>query len=289
MDLPLRARLLGSFVGVVVLSGALTILAGSFLINRMVISEAERRVFLGLKTARAMWERRLDEALKTCLVMAEGDIARQVTAHKAVDPRILDELRAKLGYDFLHVLDGHGVVLTTAYGDIKGVQASNSPVIARVLAAGKPAAGLSLLPLEALTSKNDALAARSRIRVLSTPHAKPGGPQEITSAMVLEAAAPIMNANRQVTGIVRVGTVINRNFEFVDFVRENVFTAVTVGTSGLKAFIMNRWISFLTCLCRTPCFEDIKFDESFIPPSSRGLPEAFRSAEAALTLGVRYL
>ena len=29
MDLPLRVRLLGSFVGVVVLSGALTILAGS--------------------------------------------------------------------------------------------------------------------------------------------------------------------------------------------------------------------------------------------------------------------
>ena len=233
MDLPLRVRLLGSFVGVVVLSGALTILAGSFLINRMVISEAERRVVLGLKTARAMWERRLDEALKACLVMAEGDIARQITTHKAVDPRILDELRVKLGYDFLHILDGHGVILATAYGDIKGAQASNSPVIARVISARRPAAGLSLLPIEALTTENNALAARTRIRVLSTPHAKPGGPQEITSAMVLEAAAPVMNASRQVTGIVRVGTVINRNFEFVDFVRENVFTAVTYDGKNL--------------------------------------------------------
>jgi two-component system, NtrC family, sensor kinase len=233
MDLPLRVRLLGSFVGVVVLSGALTMLAGNFLINRMVISEAERRVVLGLKTARAMWERRLDEALKACLVMTEGDIAKQLSLHQALDPRMLDELRVKLGYDFLHVLDGRGVILTTAYGDIKGVQASNSPVIARVLATGKPAAGLSVLPLQALTTKNEALATRTRIRILSTPHAKPGGPPEITSAMVLEAAAPIMNAGRQVTGIVRVGTVINRNFEFVDFVRENVFTAVTYDGKNL--------------------------------------------------------
>lgn len=233
MDLPLRVRLLGSFVGVVVLSGALTILAGSFLINRMVIAEAERRVVLGLKTARAMWERRLDEALKACLVMTQGDIARQLATKTAVDSQMLDELRLKLGYDFLHILDGHGVILAAAYDDIKGAQASSSPVIARVLSAQSPAAGLSLLPLEALTTKNAVLAARTRIRVLSTPHAKPGGPQEITSAMVLEAAAPIMNANRQVTGIIRVGTVINRNFEFVDFVRENVFTAVTYDGKNL--------------------------------------------------------
>ncbi len=72
MDLPLRVRLLGAFVGIVILSGALTILSGSFLIKRMVVSEAERRVVLGLKTARAMWELRLDEALKACLMMAES-------------------------------------------------------------------------------------------------------------------------------------------------------------------------------------------------------------------------
>ena len=164
MDLPLRTRLLGAFVGVVVLSGALAILAGSFLINRMVIGEAERRVVLALKTAHAMWERRLDEALKTCLVMAEGDIAEKLSAHRAVDPRALDELRVKCGYDFLHILDGRGIVLATAYGDNKGAHASNSPIIARVLLEHRPAAGLSLLPLKDLTTKNETLTERTRIR-----------------------------------------------------------------------------------------------------------------------------
>lgn len=233
MDLPLRTRLLGAFVGVVVLSGALTILTGSFLINRMVIWEAERRVVLGLKTARAMWERRLDEALKACMVMAEGDIAEKLSSNQEFDPHALDDLRVKCGSDFLHILDSRGIILATAYGDNKGAQASNSPVIARVLLERKPTAGLSLLPLQALTLRNDALAARTRIRVLPTPHAKPGGPQEITEAMVLEAAAPIINHSQQLTGIVRLGTVINQNFEFVDFVRENIFTVATYGGKNL--------------------------------------------------------
>lgn len=233
MDLPLRTRLLGAFVGVVVLSGALTILTGSFLINRMVIWEAERRVALALKTAHAMWERRLDEALKACLVMAEGDIAEKLSSNQEVDPRALDNLRVKCGCDFLHILDSHGIILATAYGDNKGAQASNSPVIARLLLERKPTAGLSVLPLQALTMRNDALAARTRIRILTTPHAKPGGPQEITEAMVLEAAAPIINHSQQVTGIVRLGTVINQNFEFVDFVRENIFTVATYDGKNL--------------------------------------------------------
>lgn len=233
MDLPLRTRLLGAFVGVVVFSGALTMLAGSFLINRMVIGEAERRVVLALKTAHAMWERRLDEALKACVVLAGGEVAQKLFSNQTVDPYALDELRAKCGYDFLHILDGRGVILTTAYGNNRATQASHSAVVARVLLERKPAAGLSVLPLRALTMKNDALAARTRIRVLPTPHAKPGGPQEITEAMVLEAAAPIMNHGHEVIGVVRVGTVINQNFDFVDFVRENIFTVATYAGKNL--------------------------------------------------------
>jgi len=164
MDLPLRTRFLGALVGVVVLSGALTILAGSFLIKRMVIGEAERRVVLALKTAHAMWERRLDEALKTCMVMADGDIAKKLSSNQALDPVVLNDLRVKCEYDFLHVLDGRGIVLATAYGDNKGAQASSSPIIARVLLEHRPAAGLSLLPLKDLTTKNETLTERTRIR-----------------------------------------------------------------------------------------------------------------------------
>ena len=128
-------------------SGALTILAGSFLINRMVIGEAQRRVDLALKTARAIWERRLDEALKACMAIAEAGIAEKLSSNQSVDPGVLNDLRVKCGYGFLHILDSRGITLATAYGDNKGAQESNSAVIARVLLELKPAAGLSFLPL----------------------------------------------------------------------------------------------------------------------------------------------
>jgi hypothetical protein len=159
MDLPLRVRLLGAFVGMVVLSGP-DYLAGSFLIKRMVISEAERRVALGLKTASAMWERRLDEALKSSVVMAEGDMAEKLSSHQAIDPLALEGLRTKLGYDFLHVLDCRGTPRSPVTGDEKCIPSSHSPVISRVIERGKPRRALSI-PLEDLTFKPRRLAART--------------------------------------------------------------------------------------------------------------------------------
>jgi two-component system NtrC family sensor kinase len=233
MDLPLRTRLLGAFVGVVVLAGVFTTFAGSFLINRMVIHEAERRVVLALKTAHAMWERRLNEASKVCMAMAEGDLARKLSADQGIDAHILEELRIKLGYDFLHFLDANGVKRAAAYGDNKGSRTVYSPVITRVVQERKPAAGYSILPIQDFTAENGALSARTRIHVLPTPHAKPGGPREINEAMVLEAAAPIIDKEGQVAGIFRLGTVINQNFDFVDFVRENIFTDATYAGKNL--------------------------------------------------------
>ena len=228
MDLPLRTRLLGALVGVVLLCGLLTIVAGSFLINRMVIGEAQRRVDLALKTAHAMLERRLEEALKVTTVVAAERGAHGPLSATAGKPDGLPELRAKLGYDFLQILDSQGRVIGSGFGyQAGGGLASGSPVIGKVLREGLPAAGLSLLPPQALSTDDEELLARTEIRVLPTPHAKSGGAKVLSEVMVLEAAAPFFDEGRQLGGVVRVGTVLNRNFDFVDFVRENIFTAAT--------------------------------------------------------------
>jgi two-component system NtrC family sensor kinase len=210
VDLPLRTRLLGALVGVVLLCGLLTIVAGSFLINRMVIGEAQRRVDLALKTAHAMLERRLEEALKVTTV-----VAAERGAHGPLSATA-------------QILDSQGRVIGSGFGDqAGGGLATGSPVIGKVLREGLPAAGLSLLPPQALSTDDEKLLARTEIRVLPTPHAKSGGAKVLSEVMVLEAAAPFFDEGRQLGGVVRVGTVLNRNFDFVDFVRENIFTAAT--------------------------------------------------------------
>ncbi|MBM3500233.1 MAG: HAMP domain-containing protein, partial [Armatimonadetes bacterium] len=71
------------------------------------------------------------------------------------------------------------------------------------------------------------------IEVVPTPRARPDGPRRLTEAMVLEAAAPVRDEAGRLRGVVRVGTVVNGNFEFVDFVRRNVFTTATYNGKNL--------------------------------------------------------
>lgn len=233
MDLPLRTRLLIALVGIVTLWGLLTIVTGSFLINRMVIGEAQRRVELALKTADAMLERRLEEALKACMVMADMNAAQWLASPESGNAGILEDLRRKCGYDFLHVLDGDGRIRATARGRAQGLRVEDSPVVSRVLRSGSPAAGVSLLPLEALTVEDRALAERTQVHISPTPHSKPGVPTRLRDVMILEVASPVKDEDGRVVGIVRGGTVLNRNFEFVDFVRENIFTAATYEKKNL--------------------------------------------------------
>lgn len=233
MDLPLRTRLLVALVGIVLLWGVLTILTGSFLINRMVIGEAQRRVALALKTADAMLERRLEEALKACVVMADKSAVRWLSSPEEGGSGILEELRKKCGYDFLHVLDEQAMIRATARGRAGGRRVEDSPVVNRVLRTGSPAAGVSLLPLETLTLEDETLAERTRVQIYQTPHAKPGAPTRLRDVMILEVASPVTDENGAFAGIVRGGTLLNRNFEFVDFVRENIFTAGTYERKNL--------------------------------------------------------
>lgn len=236
MDWPLRTKLLAAFVSTVVVGGLLTIVAGGFSINRMVIGEAQRRVDLALRTARAMLERRLEEDQKACLAMAEGTICRKVVSLQQVDPAILEKLRRKCQYSFVHLVNRHGRIVATARGHAQGGWVPKTPVMLRVLRQRKAAAGVSLLPLSALALEGAGVAEQARIKVIPTPRAKNIGPSELKAAMVLEVSAPIETSNGEMLGAIRVGTVLNGNFDLVDFVRQNIFTSQIYDPPGFLSW-----------------------------------------------------
>ncbi|MGQ9730913.1 MAG: cache domain-containing protein [Candidatus Zipacnadales bacterium] len=217
MDWSLRKRLLVAFVGVVLVSGFLTVPTGSILINRLVIhGEAQRRVDLALKTADDMLQWRLAEAKQDAAELAEA-IDERLALGGLPNRDVLAAWRKRYGYDLLQLRDAEGAARSNW----------TSPVIKAALAAREPTAGVSLMPLTELRMEDAALARQADIPVLPTPRAKPGGPERLTEAMVLEAAAPIIDATGVVRYILRLSTVINGNFEFVDSVRESVFTVST--------------------------------------------------------------
>jgi two-component system, NtrC family, sensor kinase len=233
LDLPLRTKLLTGFITVALICGLLTVVAGGLLINNMVIGEAQRRVALGLKTSRAMLDSQLAEAQHTACVLADWVADQHGLQGDGVSEAFLEKAREKCGLDFLHILDTNGVVKATARGDAKGLKIADSPVATAALRQGASASGLRLMPMRELAAESSELAAQAYIRVVETPRAKPGGPTEVGEAMVLEAVSPIVKPGGRIVGVVHLGMVLNRNDDFVDFVRSNIFTEATYKGKGL--------------------------------------------------------
>jgi two-component system NtrC family sensor kinase len=233
MDRPIRTKLLAGFIGIALLGGVLTMGAGSFLIDKMVIGEAQRRVQVGLKTAWAMLERSLTGAQTTSGVIADWAAMHQDLQQVGLSQGFLEKLREKCGYDLLQIVDTKGVVMATARGEARGMKVLNSPMVLAALKQGRAASGLRLVPLREIAAESPQLAARAHMEIVPTPRAKAGGPEEISEAMVMEAVSPILKPPGIVVGVVRVAVLLNGNFDFVDFVRDNVFTMATYNGKNL--------------------------------------------------------
>ncbi len=232
MDLPLRTRLLVVVLAVAFTGGMLTVVAGSLLINHMVIGEAQRRVALALKTSRAMLDSRLQQAEAGCGAVAEW-LAGDPRALETVSPGFLDELRQTLGFDTLHLVGSRGVVVAAASRGSYGLNVSDSPLVQKALRMGQGGVGIRLVALAQLAADNPELAQRAHVRVVDTPRAKPGGPTDLTDAMVIEAVMPVLGNRGRAVAAVRGCIVLNRNYDFVDFVRNSVFTMVVYKTKHL--------------------------------------------------------
>jgi two-component system NtrC family sensor kinase len=226
MDTSLRTKLLFGFVSVVAVSAALTVPTGSYLLNRMVFREAERRVELGLRTADAMLQTRLKETEQAATYLAQTATVR-AGAGRPAGSRDLEAWRSGRGFDLIQLLDAHGRLTAASRAQPSAIAAASSAVAQAALSNGRPTSGLVLKPLAELERESPELAQRARIPIVPTLRAKPGGPERLEEAMVIEAAAPLKDERGRVQGALLVGTVVNGNFEFVDFVRRNVFSITT--------------------------------------------------------------
>jgi two-component system NtrC family sensor kinase len=224
MDLPLRTKLLVCFLSVALLVGLLAVVVGSVQINEMVVGEAQRRVAVALKTARAVLQQRLDEGQKNCDVIADWITRQPELFGNGVSQGVLEGLREKSGFDYLQVLDQEGVVVATARGDARGMKVADTPVVRAALKQGRAAAGTRLMTPRELSAESAQLASRAYVEVVPTARAKTGGPEEIREALVMEVAAPIIRPPGTITGVVRGGVVLTRNFGLVDFIRDSIFT-----------------------------------------------------------------
>ncbi|MEW6140232.1 MAG: response regulator [Thermodesulfobacteriota bacterium] len=216
-DFSLRQKVLGGFLGAVVLVGLATSLVGTRLARETIINTARSRLHSDLATAAYVMtnsQETLD--LKIRLMAGSERMTSLVKKGNLEETRnLLASMALENDLEFLSVTDEKGNVIARAFVPQPGKRTdlSQDPYISAALK-GKKSSGLRLVQVEELTAENPSLAQRFKDLNLST-------------GMVVESAYPLTNQDN-IVGTLYGGVVLNNNNALVDRIAQLLFKGSTI-------------------------------------------------------------
>ncbi len=224
-DFSLRRKLVLSFLAVVVTGGILTLLVGTRLEHRTIISLAEAKVRHDLSSAWMVYNEKLGSIRDVVGLSAVQEFLGTALRTGRLDGLAarLDGVRRQFGLDILTLTDGRGrVVVRSRRPDVAGDDQSGDPFVIRALR-GQPAAGTAIVSHDELLKEGPELAERAHFTFVPTPMAADRPEDHEENGMMLKASAPVMNGEAKPLGVLYGGLLFSRNYDLVDRVKEIVF------------------------------------------------------------------
>ena len=226
LDLPLRRKLILSFLIVIVLGGVLSLIVGTRIEHQTIISLAEAKVRHDLASAWMVYEERLHSLRDTVRLSATQEFLRSTLRQADLEKVAvrLDGIRREFGLDVLNLTDALGrVVVRSRRADAPvGDDIARDPFVAFALRR-EVSAGTWVVPREELLKEGADLADRARFQFIPTPLAAARPEDHEDRGMMLTAAAPVMDDSGVLLGVLTGGLLFNRNYDLVDRVKEIVF------------------------------------------------------------------
>jgi len=193
-----KTRILFSFLMVILVLSLSIALLGYWVIQKDIIERAEQKVRRDLTTARTVYTaeiERIGQALR--LVSPNGNIEAlkdRLSVHylRYVTREDFDSLRSKIARKAIETGDPNGV------------------------------GGTRIIKGEELATLGGFLG-QAPIEIKATPKARPADRKTIDSIMAKEYAVPIFDDRGEITAVLYGGRAINRDYTFVDHVRQIVF------------------------------------------------------------------
>ena len=226
MRTSLKAKLIISFLVVVTISGVVATIVGVRLIGNSTVRQAQEKVRLDLNSAREIYNYKLKEIENVISFTSIRDAIRNDLAQKNLEMlnSRLGEVRKKARLDILTITDGTGrVVFRSSNPGIAGDSQANDELVSRVLAEKKVFASTEIVSQDELRKEGEELASRARIKLIYTPKARPRQEDEETAGMMLKAAAPMLDDNDVLIGVLYGGNLLNRNIDLVDEIKNTVY------------------------------------------------------------------
>jgi hypothetical protein len=205
MKLGLRTKLVGTLVGAIVISSAISAVAAR---NTMAIDLnklAAQQVASGSTGFAGYWDAKRDSVKLLVTQAAINEAVRRGTASrgKALEAT-LSGIARQGGLSFLTVVDVHGKVVARANGGPAGAKLG-SPFVARALS-GETVSTAATLPHDELVPE------QLEPQIESTTTGREG----LTEGLGIVSATPISDANERTIGAVYGGIVIDHYYDVVD-------------------------------------------------------------------------
>ncbi len=191
-----KTRVLLSFLMVVLVLSISIALLGYWVIQKDIIGRTETKVRYDLTTARTVYTseiERIGQALK--LVTPNGD---------------MEGLKDRLNVHYLRYVTAEG------FGSLR------SQIAKTAVERGKSIGGTRIVSPEELATMGD-FPGRLPIEIKPTPKARPTDKKTVDAVLAKEYAVPFLDGQGRVTAVLYGGRAINRDYTFVDHVREMVF------------------------------------------------------------------
>lgn len=222
----LQAKLVASFLVVVVISGLTATIVGVRLIGRGIVLQAQEKVGMDLNSAREIYNHKLRDIENVIRFTAIRSLMREALVQQDVGilKDKLEEVRKEAHLDILTITDETGrVVLRSHNPESYGDSQADDELVSKVLTEKKVFASTQILSQDELMKEGEDLASRARIELIHTPKARPRPETEEISGMVLKAAAPVLNDDDSLAGVLYGANLINRNYELVDEIKNTVY------------------------------------------------------------------
>ena len=226
---PIATKLVLSFLIIVVFISAIYMIAGVQLISNRIVSEAQDKVRNDLNAARELYLSNLEQINTAVRINANRFFLKDALLTGDINEAYheLQRVRRDEGLDVLTLTDETGeVILRTSFFDHTGDNQADNELVKAVLEYDVPVASTLLISGEELNQESPLLANQAYMTFIDTPLAREREETEETDGMMLIAGAPIFDDQNNLIGVLYGGTLLNRNFEIVDKVKETVYERV---------------------------------------------------------------
>lgn len=127
--------------------------------------------------------------------------------------------KRKYNFTYLHLVDLGGYYL---YEGTRSVHTRSSSSLLTA-AQGNPVANIEIFSAADLNNEDSFLASRNSLSLIATPKAEPTTRKEEDRGMMMRAIYPVKSVDGKVIALLDGGVLLNRNFGFVDSIRDLVY------------------------------------------------------------------